>query len=242
MSVSKDFIKFRQHLRTLNLSVNEQYLMELFFEYNNSQFGYSFLEFTDIMAAFNTTSKNRISTTIKKLEKKKLIEVDRTYKNNRYKIIGIDKFINTSDKKDSENKPNDSNGNPPLDGQVHFVELTKDENKLVDLGFSIKESKKLLKVAKDKVENIIKAFDYAATKGATNLYAYTLWAIKNFKKISNNSSAAYEEKAKALKFNNFEPRKYDYDSLERKLLGWDKLEEEEETSTFDLKSMIPTLG
>ena len=23
-------------------------------------------------------------------------------------------------------------------------------------------------------------------------------------------------------FNNFEPREYDYDSLERKLLGWDK--------------------
>ncbi|NFH74495.1 helix-turn-helix domain-containing protein, partial [Clostridium botulinum] len=66
MSISKDFIKFRQHIRTLNLSVNEQYLLELFFEYNNNKFGYSFLEFSDIMSAFNTTSKNRISTTIKK--------------------------------------------------------------------------------------------------------------------------------------------------------------------------------
>ncbi len=28
--------------------------------------------------------------------------------------------------------------------------------------------------------------------------------------------------AKKLKFNNFEPRQYDYDELERKLLGWDK--------------------
>ncbi|NFH74538.1 helix-turn-helix domain-containing protein, partial [Clostridium botulinum] len=96
--------------------------------------------------------------------------------------------------------------------------------------------------AKDKVENIIKAFDYAATKGATNLYAYTLWAIKNLKKISNNNSEIYEEKAKELKFNNFEPRKYDYDLLEKKLLGWASSEEEEETSTFDLKSMLPTLG
>ncbi|NFN78808.1 helix-turn-helix domain-containing protein, partial [Clostridium botulinum] len=160
------------------------YLLELFFEYNNNKFGYSFLEFSDIMSAFNTTSKNRISTTIKKLEKKKLIEVDRRYKNNRYTIIGIEKFINTSDK--DNDKPNDSNGNPPLNGQVHFAELTEGENKLVDLGFTIKQSKKLLKAAKDKVENIIKAFDYAATKGATNLYAYTLWAIKNLKKISNN--------------------------------------------------------
>ncbi|NFK69136.1 helix-turn-helix domain-containing protein [Clostridium botulinum] len=237
MSISKDFIKFRQHIRTLNLSVNEQYLLELFFEYNNNKFGYSFLEFSDIMSAFNTTSKNRISTTIKKLEKKKLIEVDRRYKNNRYTIIGIEKFINTSDK--DNDKPNDSNGNPPLSGQVHFAELTEGENKLVDLGFTIKQSKKLLKAAKDKVENIIKAFDYAATKGATNLYAYTLWAIKNLKKISNNNSEIYEEKAKELKFNNFESRSYDYNLLEKKLLGWENnLVDAQEETSFDLKGKL----
>ncbi|NFO88543.1 helix-turn-helix domain-containing protein [Clostridium botulinum] len=217
MSVSKDFIKFRQYLRKLNLSVNEQYLMELFFEYNNSQFGYSFLEFTDIMKAFNTTSKNRISATIKKLEKKELIEVDRRYKNNRYKIIGIDNFINNTDKKND--KPNDSNGNLLLDGQVHFSELTEEENKIIDLGFTHKQAKKLLKVAKDKVEKIVEAFNYAATKGASNLYGYTLWAINNLKKISSESEY-YSSKVKALKFNNFESREYDYDDLEWQLLGW----------------------
>lgn len=34
--VSKDFIKFRQYIRTLNLSINEQYLLELFFEFLNT--------------------------------------------------------------------------------------------------------------------------------------------------------------------------------------------------------------
>ncbi|ACD21888.1 helix-turn-helix domain-containing protein [Clostridium botulinum] len=238
MSVSKDFIKFRQYLRTLSLSINEQYLMELLFEYDNTKYGYSFLQFTDIMKAFNTTSKNRISTTIKKLEKRGLIEVDRAYKNNRYKIIGIDKFINTSDKKYND-KPNDSNGNPPLNGQIHFAELTEDENKLVNLGFTIKQSKKLLKAAKDKVENIMKAFDYATTKGATNLYGYTLWTIRNLKKISSNSSEAYASKAKTLKFNNFESRSYDYNLLEKKLLGWENnLVDAQEETSFDLKGRL----
>lgn len=239
MSQSKDFIKFRQYLRALSLSVNEQYLMELFFEYNNSQFGYSFLEFTDIMAAFNTTSKNRISTTIKKLEKRGLIVVDRSHKNNRYKIIEIDNFINTLHKKENKNKPVDSNGVAPMEGQVHIAELleekndiTEEESKIIDLGFTYKQAKKLLVAAKDKVEKIVEAFEYAASKGASNLYAYTLWTINNLKKTD-----CYSSKDKTLKFNNFEPREYDYDNLEKKLLGWQKNNSEEE-SKFDLKSML----
>ncbi|MBN1042192.1 helix-turn-helix domain-containing protein [Clostridium botulinum] len=226
MSVSKDFIKFRQHIRTLNISVNEQYLMELFFEYNNSQFGYSFLEFADIMKAFNTTSKNRISATIKKLEKKKLIEVDRTYKNNRYKIIGIEKFINTSDKKD----------NKPLNSQMDFYEITKEEKKIINLGFTQKQAKSLLKVANDKIDKIISAFNYAASKGAKNIYAYTITALKgNYAKIKTTK----EEIVKKLKFNNFEAREYDYDDLEKKLLGWENNSVNiEEESTFNLKRML----
>jgi len=220
MSVSKDFIKFRQHLRTLNLSVNEQYLMELFFEYNNSQFGYSFLEFTDIMKAFNTTSKNRISTTIKKLEKKGLIEVDRRYKNNRYKIVGIDDFINTTDKKC---KPKDSDGNAPLDGQVHFSELTEEESKVIDItGFTNKQAKSLLKVAKDKADKVVDAFNYAVNKGADNLYSYTLWAINNINKIKTSFKPVENEGWNPkTKFDNFEPREYDWNLLEKKLLGWE---------------------
>ena len=219
MSVSKDFIKFRQYLRTLNLSVNEQYLMELFFEYNNSQFGYSFLDFAGIMKAFNTTSKNRISSTIKKLEKKGLIEVDRTYKNNRYKIIGIDGFINTTNKKC---KPKDSNGALPLEGQIHYTEFTEEENKIIELGFTQKQAKSLLQVAKDKVDKIVNAFNYARNKGADNLYSYTLWAINNINKIKTSfKSADNEGWNPKTKFDNFKPREYEWNSLEKRLLGWE---------------------
>ena len=71
--ISKDFIKFRQHIRTLNLSVNEQYLLELFFEFHNANYGYCFLKVSDILKAFNTTSKNRVSNVIKSLEEKNLL-------------------------------------------------------------------------------------------------------------------------------------------------------------------------
>jgi len=37
-------------------------------------------------------------------------------------------------------------------------------------------------------------------------------------KYSNNEA----DNPKNLRFNNFEPREYDYEALERRLLGWDK--------------------
>ena len=44
---------------------------------------------------------------------------------------------------------------------------------------------------------------------------------KQHKNNYKNSSTNYQKNLKASGFNNFEPRSYDYDSLEKKLLGWD---------------------
>ena len=44
---------------------------------------------------------------------------------------------------------------------------------------------------------------------------------KQHKNNYKNSSTNYQKNLKAAGFNNFEPRSYDYDSLEKKLLGWD---------------------
>ena len=90
----KDFILFRKYLRSNNLSVNEQYLMELLFEWYNYHYGYAYPTIKELMKAFNTTSSNRILTTIKKLENKGLIKIDKVkMQNNKYFIIGIEKFI-----------------------------------------------------------------------------------------------------------------------------------------------------
>ena len=39
--------------------------------------------------------------------------------------------------------------------------------------------------------------------------------------FKNGNTSKFKNDQKPLKFNNFEGRKYDYDSLEKKLLGWD---------------------
>lgn len=40
--------------------------------------------------------------------------------------------------------------------------------------------------------------------------------------IKNKPSGNAADNSKKLGSNNFEPREYDYDDLERKLLGWDR--------------------
>lgn len=47
-------------------------------------------------------------------------------------------------------------------------------------------------------------------------------AAKDSKKISYKKNNSYNNNSKPSTFNNFEQRVYDFDTLERKLLGWDK--------------------
>ena len=61
-------------------------------------------------------------------------------------------------------------------------------------------------------------------RGKINNYGYLLGILQNWQtrgrenKIVNQNT---NNEPKPLRFNNFEPRKYDYDELEKKLLGWD---------------------
>jgi len=115
--------------------------------------------------------------------------------------------------------PKDSDGNPPLDGQIHFSEMTDEEKEVIELGFTQKQAKSLLQVAKDKVDKVVNAFNYATEKRADNLYRYTLWAIN---KIKNTFKPVENEGWNPkTKFDNFQPREYDWDSLEKRLLEWE---------------------
>ncbi|AOR25038.1 replication initiation protein [Clostridium taeniosporum] len=51
---------------------------------------------------------------------------------------------------------------------------------------------------------------------------YLTGILENLKKNPNDSYNKESNNTKKLMFNNFEPREYDYDELEKKLLGWDK--------------------
>lgn len=217
MKQSKDFIKFRQYIRTQDLSVNEQYMLELFFEYHNNQYNYCFLKFDQIMKAFNTTSKNRISSTIKKLEHKGLIKVSRQFSNNRYYVIGIENFINTN------NKPKDSNSKAPLTGQVHFTELTTEENKVIELtNFTQKQAQRLLELSKNKADKVIEYAEYTLGKGIKNVYGYVKKLIEVNADVSKNTKENYSKKSIPF-IDGCSSRNYNeewYQSIEERLLGW----------------------
>lgn len=217
MGTTKDFIKFRQYIRTQNLKVNEQCLIELFFEYHNTQYGYSFLTFEQIMQAFNTTSKNRISSTIKKLEKKGLIRVERQYSNNRYFILNVENYIY-----ENNSKLKNSNGNPPLNGQVKF-ELTEEEAEVINsTNFTQNQAKSLLQLCNNKVDKLISMIKYVSNKAnIANKFGYIKALLERGINVEDSKQNHYK---KSIPFiDNCSSRNYDeefYENLEQKLLGW----------------------
>lgn len=221
--VSKNFIKFRQHIRTLNLSINEQYLLELFFEFHNHIYGYCYLPIKDILVAFNTTSKNRISTTIKSLEEKNLIIVDREHKNNRYFITNINSFITV--KNESKKKVNvDSNGDAIVEEQQTIEDLIGGVDKRVAL---VKEtvndgivSQKLITVALENNIEIVKEACSDVKEKTNKINSKFLINAINYMKGRNKNKYNVKSEVNPRSFNNFEGRKYNYDTLEKMLLGY----------------------
>ena len=226
--VSKNFISFSQYIRTKDLCVNEQYLLELLFEFHNHSFGYAYPDLKTLMKAFNTTSKNRVIYTIKKLEKKGLITVVRKFKeNNRYFIANINEFIVIENKKTPVKVHVDSNGDLPLEGQIDIEEVLKenesqsDKIKLIlDKFKGIILSKKQKEVIDNTEKGILENAIASITVDKINA-TYLLGAIERAK----TKSKYLVDGINPFKFNNFKAREYDYDSLEKKLLGWDKQED-----------------
>lgn len=282
-SISKNFIGFGNWLASKELSVNEQHLLNILFRFHNCEYGYAFPKLTDLMKAFSTTSKNRVIDTIKKLENKGLIRVNRAKKkNNRYFITGIERFINnfisiTEKKQEKQKKKStkikekveekkeiiDSNIEI-LEGQVSFFdEVESNEEIEQELKEAIKEAiaeetkeaiteetkedskvKKVLNSFTDlklskKEKEIIAQTDESVLDNAINSITvekinatYFLEAINRAKRNMKN----FVNGINPLKFNNFEAREYDYDDLEKKLLGWDKNEEEEQEELEEQES------
>lgn len=217
MGATKDFIKFRKYIRAQNLKVNEQCLIELFFEYHNTQYGYSFLTFEQIMQAFNTTSKNRISSTIKKLEKKGLIRVERQYSNNRYFILNVENFIYQNN-----SKPNESNGKASTTGQVKF-ELTPKEAEVINAtNFTQNQTKSLLQLCNNKVDKLISMIKYVSNKAnVSNKFGYIKALLERGVNVDDTQESY---KKKSINFvENCSSREYSeewYSDIESRLLGW----------------------
>lgn len=92
-----------------------------------------------------------------------------------------------------------------------IMEITKNE-------FGEKTAMLFRDLSNGDIEHISKLYEYMNTKNVKeNRVGYMRTLLKNFEEPKKSTGTT--------KFNNFEPRQYDYDSLERKLLGWDDSEE-----------------
>jgi hypothetical protein len=216
--MTKYYLKFRNAIKKdKNLSLKEGYMLELLYDYYNISVGYAYPSYEVLMSDLKTKRRAKVSKLLKSLANKGYIKITKVGKKNTYKLL---KYLFLSQAVDSD-------GNKPIDGQVHYSEvneseITEDETKIIDAtGFSKKQAKSLLKVAKDKVNKSLNAFNYAHEKGANNLYVYTLWAVNNINKLKKSFKIEENENWNPkTKFDNFEPREYDWGSLEKSLLGW----------------------
>ncbi|NOW92359.1 DnaD/phage-associated family protein [Clostridium beijerinckii] len=83
---------------------------------------------------------------------------------------------------------------------------------------------------KEQLEVLVNDFSFEWTKEAIEIAAtnkardlrYVQRVLENWRDRGKNYVPTYSKNnVKVLKFNNFEPREYDYDKLEKRLLGWD---------------------
>ena len=207
MKITKDFIKFKQFLRTKKLKPVQKVIMEYIFELHNYKFGYAFPSMKDLVIEVNASCNNTVISAIRKLEKMKLLKVNRENKNNRYYIKNIEEFLIGLENNNS-NKNNEKQGDtlPFSDNDEDEILL---ENKLCkDMNCSLEEAKT--------------ALNYAKEKQAKNLIAYAKSTIRNgWHKLQNEFNSTFSNISPKTGFANFTQRVYDYEKLELQLLGWE---------------------
>ena len=103
------------------------------------------------------------------------------------------------------------------------TELINVVKSIFEEGTTEKEAKFILNTAKNDI-NIIKE-KYALAQNVSKIGNIVGWMIKAIKE----DYTIPKDKVKVGSFNDYEQRGYDFDVLEKKLLGWDKEEKIKET-------------
>lgn len=140
-----------------------------------------------------------------------------------------------SKKKKEAKKVNvDSNGNEPIEGQINDIEalgIIQDEKvKMVNDKLTIgKASEELIDIIKTKtIEEVDEVLKNINTEYVTSSYIENAFKVsKNNNSYRGNYTSNNTKRINPMSFNNFEPREYDYDKLEKMLLGWYDDEEQE---------------
>ena len=199
VSMKKDYIALNNFiLAEENLTLEEGYMLQVLFQYHNIEEGYAYPTYAKLMKACKTNRQAKISKILKSLVAKGYITVEK-HGNNRYYIAGVEKFIE---------------GNAPV----------QEEKASTVEGLSASQEKTLMKLAGTK-ERFLQMVNYARSR-AKNLFAYVYRLLKDNVVLGAKDTSVNPHYNSATPkgysdFNNFKAREYDYEALERKLLGWD---------------------
>ena len=211
--MTKDYLKFRNAIKKdNNLSLEESYLLEVLFDYYNTNCGYAFPSYDVLMNDLKTKRRAKVSKLLKSLVKKGYILIQKAGKKNTYKLLKY-LFINNKNKKINQRDQEQM--------EIENV-VTEEEQKLIDISdITHKQARNLLKMSKNKVNKVLEYLRYAIKRNVSNIYAYVKKLIEvNADVGRSNWNESLNNEINPKSFNNFEPRQYDYDDLEWRLLGW----------------------
>lgn len=196
----KDYIAFNNFiLAEENLTLEEGYMLQVLFQYHNIEEGYAYPTYKALMKACKTNRQAKISKILKSLVTKGYIRIEK-HGNNRYYIVEVERFLGSSAPVQEEK-------------ETSTVE-----------GLSASQERILMKLAKTK-EKLMQMVKYAKDK-AKNLFAYVYRLLKDNVVLGAKDTSVNPHYNSATPkgysdFNNFKAREYDYEALERKLLGWE---------------------
>lgn len=222
--MKKDYLAFNNYIfKAENLSLEEGYMLQVLFQFHNEALGYAYPSYKTLMQHCKTNRQAKVSKILKSLADKGFIVIEK-HGNNRYFIVGINQFLqgsnNTgSDDEDNSNNEN-NNDNTSNNSNSEFEGLTiSQENTLMKLAKTKERLKEIIDYSRDKAKNLF-AYCYRLLKD--NIQVNTSYSYSNNYSYANNNTYSNNSTPKGYKsFNNFKARDYDYDALERQLLGWD---------------------
>lgn len=223
--MKKDYLAFNRFILTQeNLTLEEGYMMNVLFQCHNIEEGYAYPPYKTLMKYCKTNRQAKVSKILKSLADKGYIVIEK-HGNNRYFIVGIEKFIQGSINNIVNNNSNTDNNNS---NDTNSKDNNSNNNSEFE-GLTVSQENTLMKLAKTK-ERLKEIINYSKDK-AKNLFAYCYRLLKDNIQVNtsynNNYSYANNTYNNNLtprgysSFNNFKAREYDYEALERQLLGWD---------------------
>lgn len=130
------------------------------------------------------------------------------------------KDVKSSLIKEKPQKPVDSEGNAPIEGQMYIDDVLEDKEENITLvakktGFNNLQINELLKAANNDVEKVLECYKYTLSQNnIKNIFNYTKWSIRNNKTLNNVFASN-----KVDRFNDFEQRNYDFKKLENLLIN-----------------------